>query len=159
MVDAANPFVFVKASDLGLQGNETLEEISGNGGLLNKCEEIRAVVAEIMGIAKKEEATRLSPGVPKIALVSPPCSYRIPKGTVESSEVDIIARMTALQKLHKAYAVTGAVCLGAAAKIEGTPGLSRGRDHGHCQKRRGHSIESRSSQNRTCVAALLLSDT
>ena len=28
--------------------------------------------------------------------------------------------MTALQKLHKAYAVTGAVCLGAAAKIEGT---------------------------------------
>jgi len=120
MVDAANPFVFVKASDLGLQGNETLEEISGNGELLNKCEEIRAVVAEIMGIAKQEEATRLSPGVPKIALVSPPCSYRIPKGTVESSEVDIVARMTALQKLHKAYAVTGAVCLGAAAKIEGT---------------------------------------
>jgi len=120
MVDAANPFVFVKASDLGLQGNETLEEISSNGELLNKCEEIRAVVAEIMGIAKQEEATRLSPGVPKIALVSPPCSYRIPKGTVESSEVDIIARMTALQKLHKAYAVTGAVCLGAAAKIEGT---------------------------------------
>jgi hypothetical protein len=28
--------------------------------------------------------------------------------------------MTALQKLHKAYAVTGAVCLGVAAKIEGT---------------------------------------
>jgi len=28
--------------------------------------------------------------------------------------------MTALQRLHKAYAVTGAVCLGAAAKIEGT---------------------------------------
>jgi hypothetical protein len=28
--------------------------------------------------------------------------------------------MTALQKLHKAYAVTGAVCLGAAAKVEGT---------------------------------------
>ena len=28
--------------------------------------------------------------------------------------------MTALQKLHKAYAVTGAVCLGAAAKIEGS---------------------------------------
>jgi len=35
-------------------------------------------------------------------------------------EIYIIARMTALQKLHKAYAVTGAVCLGAAAKIKGT---------------------------------------
>ncbi|MCZ6623027.1 MAG: 3-methylitaconate isomerase [Deltaproteobacteria bacterium] len=120
MVDAANPFVFVKASDLGLLGNETLEEISGNGVLLKKCEEVRSVVAEIMGIAKKEEATRLSPGVPKIALVSPPTSYLTPKGMVNASEVDIIAWMTALQKLHKAYAVTGAVCLGAAAKIEGT---------------------------------------
>jgi 2-methylaconitate cis-trans-isomerase PrpF len=120
MVDAANPFVFVTGRDLGLQGSETLEEISGNSALLKKCEEIRSVVAEIMGIAKKEEATRKSPGVPKIALVSPPTSYSTPKGKVEAAEVDIVARMTALQKLHKAYAVTGAVCLGAAAKIEGT---------------------------------------
>ena len=120
MVDAANPFVFVRASDLGVQGNETLEEIAGNSVLLKKCEEIRSVVAEIMGIAKKEEATQKSPGVPKIALISPPTSYRTPKGKVEASEVDIIARMTALQKLHKAYAVTGAVCLGTAAKTEGT---------------------------------------
>ncbi|HBA39425.1 MAG TPA: 3-methylitaconate isomerase [Deltaproteobacteria bacterium] len=120
MVDAANPFVFVRGTDLGVQGNETLEEIAGNSVLLKKCEEIRSVVAEIMGIAKKEEATRKSPGVPKIALVSPPTSYQSPKGKVEASEVDIVARMTALQKLHKAYAVTGAVCLGAAAKVEGT---------------------------------------
>ena len=68
LVDAANPFVFVRAQDLGVQGNETLEEIAGNSSLLKKCEEIRCVVAEIMGIAKKGEATRLSPGVPKIAL-------------------------------------------------------------------------------------------
>ena len=122
MVDAANPFVFVRGTDLGVQGNETLEEIAGNSVLLKKCEEIRSVVAEIMGIAKKEEATRKSPGVPKIALVSPPTSYQSPKGKVEASEVDIVARMTALQKLHKAYAVTGAVCLGTAAKVEGTSG-------------------------------------
>lgn len=120
MVDAANPFVFVRAEDLGLRGDETMEDIASNGVLLEKCEEIRSVIAEIMGIAKKEEATQKSPGVPKIALVSPPTSYATPKGKVGASEVDIVARMTALQKLHKAYAVTGAVCLGAAAKIEGT---------------------------------------
>jgi len=120
MVDAANPFVFVNGSDLGLKGTETLETIAGNEVLLKKCEEIRSVVAEIMGIAKKDEATQKSPGVPKIALVSPPTSYATPKGTVEASQVDVVARMTALQKLHKAYAVTGAVCLGAAAKIDGT---------------------------------------
>lgn len=120
MVDAANPFVFVHGSDLGLKPDATLEEIASNDTLLRKCEEIRSVVAEIMGIAKKEEATRNSPGVPKIALVSPPTAYRTPKGQVGAQQVDVVARMTALQKLHKAYAVTGAVCLGAAAKIDGT---------------------------------------
>jgi len=120
MVDAANPFVFVRAADVGLKDDATLEEIAGNDALLKKCEEIRSVVAEIMGIARKEDATQKSPGVPKIALVSPPTSYLTPKGKVETREIDVIARMTALQKLHKAFAVTGAVCLGAAAKIEGT---------------------------------------
>lgn len=120
MVDAANPFVFVNGADLGVKGNETLDEIASNEVLLEKCEEIRSVAAEIMGIAKKEEATQKSPGVPKIALVTPPTTYRTPRGRVEASQVDLVARMTALQKLHKAYAVTGAVCLGAAAKIEGT---------------------------------------
>ena len=120
LVDAANPFVFVRATDLGMKDDATLEEVAGNDALLKKCEEIRSVVAEIMGIAKKDDATQKSPGVPKIALVSPPVSYQTPKGKVAAREIDIIARMTALQKLHKAYAVTGAVCLGAAAKIDGT---------------------------------------
>jgi 2-methylaconitate cis-trans-isomerase PrpF len=120
MVDAANPFVFVRAKDLGMKDDATLEEIAANDALLKNCEEIRSVVAEIMGIAKKEDATQKSPGVPKIALISPPTAYQTPKGKVEARDVDVIARMTALQKLHKAYAVTGAVCLGAAAKIEGT---------------------------------------
>jgi len=120
MVDAANPFVFVRATDLGLRGNENMDEFGNNEATLKKCEEIRSVVAEIMGIAKREEATSRSPGVPKIAVVAPPASYSTPKGQVEASQIDIIARMTALQKLHKAYAVTGAVCLGTAAKIAGT---------------------------------------
>lgn len=120
MVDAANPFVFVRATDLGLRGNETLDEFGNNETILKKCEEIRSVVAEIMGIADKEEATAKSPGVPKIAVVAPAVDYATPKGKVEASQIDIVARMTALQKLHKAYAVTGAVCLGTAAKIEGT---------------------------------------
>jgi 2-methylaconitate cis-trans-isomerase PrpF len=120
LVDAANPFVFVRATDLGVRGNEGLEEIATNSTLLKKCEEIRSIVAEIMGIARKEEATAKSPGVPKIAFVSPPVSYVTARGRVEASEIDVVAGMTALQKLHKAFAVTGAVCLGAAAKISGT---------------------------------------
>jgi methylitaconate Delta-isomerase len=120
MVDAANPFVFVRARDLGLKGNENMDEFGNNEATLKKCEEIRSVVAEIMGIAKREEATAKSPGVPKIAVVAGPGAYDTPKGKVDASQIDVVARMTGLQKLHKAYAVTGAVCLGAAAKIEGT---------------------------------------
>jgi methylitaconate Delta-isomerase len=120
MVDAANPFVFVRASDLGLRGNENIDEFGNNEVILKKCEEIRSVVAEIMGIAKREEATTKSPGVPKIAVIAGPSAYNTPRGKVDASQVDIVARMTALQKLHKAYAVTGAVCLGAAAKIDGS---------------------------------------
>lgn len=120
MVDAANPFVFVRATDLGLKGNENMDEFGNNEATLKKCEEIRSVVAEIMGIAKASEATQKSPGVPKIAVIAGPGSYDTPKGKVEASSIDVVARMTALQKLHKAYAVTGAVCLGTAAKIEGT---------------------------------------
>ena len=120
MVDAANPFVFVRATDLGMRDETTSDQIAADEPLLKKCEEIRSVVAEIMGIAKREDATRTSPGVPKIALVSPPTTYETPKGKVDARDVDVIARMTALQKLHTAYAVTGAVCLGAAAKIDGT---------------------------------------
>jgi len=120
IVDAANPFIFIKAEDLGLRGNEPLEEVAGNGALLERCEEIRCLAAEILGIAGRDEATRVSPGVPKIALVSPPVAYETPIGPVNAADVDVVARMTALQKLHKTYGVTGAVCLGAAACIDGT---------------------------------------
>ena len=62
MVDAANPFVFVRARDLGLKGNENMDEFGNNEATLKKCEEIRSVVAEIMGIAKREEQQRKARG-------------------------------------------------------------------------------------------------
>jgi hypothetical protein len=40
------------------------------------------------------------------------------KGSGGASQIDGVARMAALQTLHKAYAVTGAVFLRAAAKVE-----------------------------------------
>ena len=120
MVDAANPCVFVRAKDLGLRGDENLEELDHDEVTLRKCEEIRTVVAEILGVASASEATQKSPGVPKVAFVAEPAGYNTPNGRVEAAHVDVVARMSAMQKLHKAYAVTGAICLGAAAKIEGT---------------------------------------
>jgi hypothetical protein len=40
--------------------------------------------------------------------------------TVAASDCDLLARTKALAVMHKAYAVTGGICVGAAAMIEGT---------------------------------------
>ncbi|MGE5731782.1 MAG: PrpF domain-containing protein, partial [Gemmatimonas sp.] len=119
LVDAANPFAFVRAEDLGLRGSE-----NGDGfvrhGALQKCEEIRATVADLLGIASYAEATHVSPGVPKVAVVAGPATYETVNGCVQASQVDVVARMTALQRPHSAFGATGAVCLAAAAQVDGT---------------------------------------
>lgn len=122
IVDAANPFVFVRSDELGLKGDEPIEQFSSDPELLTTCEQIRSLVAERLGLVSEwREATTKSPAVPKIALISPPRPYlTLRRQRVEASRIDFIARMMALQKPHKAYAVTGAICAGAAAKIEGT---------------------------------------
>jgi 2-methylaconitate cis-trans-isomerase PrpF len=57
-----------------------------------------------------------------IALVSRPVDYkRYTDGSVvNSSEMDFVSRLFFMQVMHKTYAGTGAVCTGAAARIEGT---------------------------------------
>ena len=65
MVDAANPFVFVRAADLGLRGNENMDEFGNNEATLKKCEEIRSVVAEIMGIARPAKPHKKAPAFPR----------------------------------------------------------------------------------------------
>lgn len=122
IVDAANPVVFVRASDLGLQGIELPREVDGNLELLAKIESIRAAAAVRIGLADTpEEATRKSPAVPKIAFVSPPSYYTTLSGTnVMAADVDLVARIMSMGKLHAAYAITGAICTAGAAKIEGS---------------------------------------
>lgn len=58
MADAANPFVFIRARDVGLKGNENIDEFSNNEATLKKCQAIRLVVAEIMGIANPTSRIR-----------------------------------------------------------------------------------------------------
>ena len=76
IVDAANPVVFVRATDLGLKGTESSKEIDSSPSLLRRIEDIRATVAEAVGIVKdRKTATADSPYIPFIALVSKPSSY------------------------------------------------------------------------------------
>jgi len=121
ILDAGNPVVFVRAVDLGLQGTE-IEEIDRNEELKGKLEAIRAEAAVRLGFAKgRSEASQRSQAVPKIALVAAPKTYRTLLGsTVRKQSIHLLVRMMSMGNLHRAYAVTGAICTAAAAMTEGS---------------------------------------
>jgi len=122
VVDAGNVFAFVRAKDVGLQGRETPGEIDGRPDVLGRLEEVRSILAQMLGkVQDWKDATRLTPASPKVAVVAAPQHYRTTDGReIGASQISVVARMMALQKTHKAYAVTGAICVAAAANIEGT---------------------------------------
>jgi len=122
IVDAANPVVFVRAQDLGLKGTELPQEVDSDPELLARIESIRAAAAVRIGLARDPaDATRNSPAVPKIAFVSPPADYVLTSGVkMPAEDVDLVARIMSMGKLHSAYAITGAICTAGAARLEGT---------------------------------------
>jgi 2-methylaconitate cis-trans-isomerase PrpF len=122
VVDAANPVAFVLASELGLRGTESAAEIEARTDVTGALEEVRGIVAEWVGIvADRRDATAKSPGLPKVGMVAPPAEYRTSLGeTVPAGAMDLSGRLMSMQTAHRSYMVTGAICTGAAARVEGT---------------------------------------
>lgn len=122
LVDAANPVVFVRPADLGLSGIEMPDRVDGDADLLGRLEAIRAHAAVRMGLAATAaEATAKSPGVPKIAFTSAPTSFASTSGRmVEASAIDVVGRIMSMGRLHRSYALTGAICTAVASLVEGT---------------------------------------
>ena len=121
-VDAANPLVFVRASDVGLTGTELPKDIDGIPGLLDKLERIRGVAAVKIGlISDYTTSALLCPSLPKLTLVAPPQNYMTAGGQeIFSRDMDLQARMMSMQKAHPSYAMTGAMCTAAAAIVKGS---------------------------------------
>lgn len=123
IVDAGNPVVFLRASALGLQGTESPAEIDADAKLLDSIERVRGHAAQLIGMVKDwREAAESSPYVPFIALVEPPQEYvSFATGKkVKQGQMDFVSRLLFMLRMHKAYPITGTVCTGAAARIEGT---------------------------------------
>ncbi len=143
VVDAGNPCVFVRARDLNMAGTETPDQIDGDRELNERIERIRGTVAAAIGLVGDwRDAARQSPYIPFFVLVSPPADYiDFTTGRmVEAQQVDLVARLLFMLRTHKAYAVTGTVCTGAAAKIPGTivHEAARPESQGQAQTRIGH---------------------
>ncbi len=122
LVDAGNAYVFLRAEELGLDGTELVDRVNTDRALLDRLEAIRGAAAELYGfVADRKDALRLSPNLPKIAFVAPPKDYKTASGRlIRADEIDLLGRGLSAQILHKAYAVTGAICTGAASKVPGT---------------------------------------
>lgn len=123
VVDAGNPCVFVRAEDFGIAGTETPEQIDADRELNDRIERVRGTVAARIGLVDAwSDAARESPYIPFFVLVAPPADYvDFTTGrTILARDVDFVARLLFMLRMHKAYAVTGTVCTGAAAKIPGT---------------------------------------
>jgi 2-methylaconitate cis-trans-isomerase PrpF len=114
--------VFVRARDLGLTGTEAPAALDADAGLMARLEAIRAEGAVAMGMAPDPAtATAQSPAVPKIALVASPRAYTDLSGEAVSAEAaDLNVLIVSMGKIHRAVALTGAMCLAVAAHLEGT---------------------------------------
>lgn len=122
VVDAATPFVFVRASDVGMNGDELPSQIDADVELLRRLEEVRSFAARAIGLVAEDQVAReVSPSIPRVVAVSESAGYTTTGGeAVASDDIAVLARQMAMQKTHKTFAVTGTLCTAVAAYIPGT---------------------------------------
>lgn len=121
LVDAANACVFVAASDLGLTGSESPDELAAKDGLMRRMQAIRQAGSVAMGIAATPQAAAQVSMIPLIAIVSAPMATRTLDGQeVGAGQCDLVARMVSSGQWHRALPLTGALCTAVAMQIEGT---------------------------------------
>ncbi len=122
VLDSGGPAVFVNAEEIGLKGTETAGEVDSDNDLLNRLEAVRGTVGEMIKLIKdRRKSAEESPEFPFLVFVNRAAPYTSFSGKrIEAGDVDFVARMMFLQKLHKAYAASISLCTGTAAMIPGT---------------------------------------
>ena len=119
MVDAANPAVFLAASDLGLAATETPEAIEADAARMALLDAIRRAAGVAMGLGATPEAVPLAN--PRVAVVAPPATFRALDGRIwEAESHDLAIRMISMERAHRAVPLTGGFCAAVAAAIPGT---------------------------------------
>jgi len=103
IVDAGNPTAFVRAEELKLRGNELPAEFDQDMATRAKLEAIRKKVGEMMGIP-------VSQSIPKISFIAPAQDFKTVTGKmVWKDSVSMLARVMAMGKMHKTFAITAGI--------------------------------------------------
>lgn len=103
-IDNGMPTVIMNASDLGLTGQESPQELESNHRLRQRVETVRLLAGQIMRLGDVSRRT-----VPKMCLVSPPTAG----GWINT-------RTFIPHRVHEAIGVLGSVSVATACLIEGT---------------------------------------
>jgi 2-methylaconitate cis-trans-isomerase PrpF len=122
VVDCGNLYGIVPASTWSLKGWELPRDIEATPGLMAEVEEVReGICRQLLGRVSGETSAPYSASAVKVAIVGPRAAYVTSDGdSLEGGAMDVTARIINPAKVHKAFAVTGAVCLAAAAATDGT---------------------------------------
>jgi 2-methylaconitate cis-trans-isomerase PrpF len=121
LVDAANACCFLNAGDLGIAGNELPEALEANTALMEKLGKIRLAASLAMGIANTLDEAKGKRAVPFVGFVSPPQDADSLSGKrIAATDVDLTGRMLSSGQVHRALPLTTTLCMGVAARIEGT---------------------------------------
>src|SRR4051794_8920944 len=103
-IDAAMPLMIVRATDLGVSGTETPDQLDADPTLLRRLEELRRTAGRLMGLGDVSGSV-----IPKPVLVS--------AGAGDSS---VTSRYFTPHRCHASHAVTGAVGVATAFALPGT---------------------------------------
>lgn len=118
-VDGANPAVFIRADDVGVDGAILPNDFNKLPEKLELLERIRKAAAVAMGIAPTEDEVPRT--VPKIGLVSQSCAHTVLSGqTLQASQMDVVIRFLSDTQPHRAIPLTAALTTAVAARISGT---------------------------------------
>jgi len=123
IVDCCQVQAFVRPEDVGMTGLETPYEIDANEELLERLEAVRGTVAAMIGLCERpEDARKVSGNSPHLVIPHKAQDYRsyLTDETINGVDIDLMSRMMFMQKTHKTYAGTGAMCTAVAALMEGT---------------------------------------
>lgn len=106
LIDAGMPVVVVRASDMGIVGDEDPADLETNDALRPKLERMRLAAGHLMNLGDVSDAT-----VPKLTMVSAP----------SLSGASLATRTFIPHRCHQAIGVLGAVSVAVAAMLPESP--------------------------------------
>lgn len=122
ILDVGNVLLFVEANFFNIEGTELSDVFNSTASLKSEIEELRVNCGRKLGLfSEREVVTPETHALPKVVIVSEAKDYSTENNEMIHAEgIDIVGRYIAMGTLHRAFAVSGAIGLGVAAKIPNT---------------------------------------